>query len=342
MLLFSDGFDSYSATADLTSKWTYKDANVGFNPTGGVNGGGALVHLSSTSNNPTTYYQFPINSSATKLYISVWVKIPSVTVFSGFIAFYKGTTATSAFRITTGGLLNFDNLSSNFDLSWTKLDDNKWHHLEIAINQSTTAIAGNIKVWIDGVLRANASNNTINSTAKLSPDRFHMILPRGSATSFIDDLIVWDDQTSDGFSTSPMGPRFIETIRPDGAGSITTMTPLGTASNWEAVDDLTLDGDATFVYGTTGGDLYSFGNLPASVNLVSGLTINTVSKVDISGSFPLFNRTKNGGITANSIVSVVNSTTYRTLQTAQNIDPATSAAWTTSGLANAEFGLGFI
>lgn len=66
------------------------------------------------------------------------------------------------------------------------------------------------------------------------------------------------------------------TVRPNGAGALTTYTPVGAGTNWECVDESSADGDTTFVRINTGetvGETYTVG----SSGLSAGDTINSVT-----------------------------------------------------------------
>lgn len=339
MLIFSDGFDTYSQTngSDLTKKWSSKDSAMGWNATAGVNGGGCLAS-NNLSSAPWAVKSFDVATSATRLNFSFWFKSGGTSSPYTILSFLKNELWTFDIRITSGGNLNFYNPYFNVDVPSTKIDDGGWHHVEMSIFLTTSTIADNIKIWLDGVLKYTSNIQTVSGADRLAPNKMAVYMPYSYSYCYIDDLIIWDDQTSDGFSTSPIGVRSIYTLRPSAAGSQTDLTPFGASVNADCVKGA-YDSDTTLVYGSAGTDLYDYSDLPITPTSIAGVSINSVIRADTSGSFALVNKVKSGSASGSSASKTIAGTTYQTYQTMHQKDPNTNAAWTASGLASAEFGI---
>lgn len=344
MILFADGFDSYSVSTDLTSKWTTRQTAILYSATGGLRGGGALTNQVGTSffNISKTFSGY--TSSSNNIYFSFWIKTPPVrNALSSLFRFDKGSNQTCLFSLNGEGGIRFSNNSTVYDIPWTKIDDYNWHHIECAIKQNTATAANNLRIWIDGIQRYAGSHATTSATNRYAPDRFSLFLPLSNLAgstlaSFIDDLIVWDDQTTfDSFTTVPMGPHAFDTLRPNAIGSSTQLSKLGSTENWDCINEIGPDQDTSFVYGT-GTDLYQYSDLSVTPVSIYALAINSVIKIDTSGLFAITHKLKSGGVTEDAAQSAVSSTTYSTFQSSKKNDPNTGAAFTQSGLNNAEFG----
>lgn len=337
MLLFCDGFDSYAATADFTKKWTNNNNGCwSYGATAGVLGGpGATTNVG--DNNYFFEKFLPFSTGSGRMSISYWFKAAASTNFLNFLAMYKDGNFSFAIRIRNGSL-NWTNGWNDVNFTHLSISDGAWHHLEFSWLQTNVSNTDNIRIWIDGVLAISSNYNPVYYTANSAPNR---VLLYGQPTSSIDDFVWWDDVPGDNFisSTTPLGVQYIETIRPNAAGSLTGLTATGAASNWSAVNDVTHNGDTSYVSGLTGTDLYNYSNLTSNPSTINGVVVTSTVRVGGIGTSNFATKIKSGATTIGSTPVTLTSQGYRMFQTARALDPNTGSAWTKTAVDALEAGV---
>jgi hypothetical protein len=83
-------------------------------------------------------------------------------------------------------------------------------------------------------------------------------------------------------------------VRPIGAGNYSEFSKQGSASNWDNLDDTTLDSDSTYNYSNTVGqrDTLDCGNLPAITGGIFGVQVNMAARKDDAGGRTLRSLTR--------------------------------------------------
>ncbi|MFH1373816.1 MAG: prepilin-type N-terminal cleavage/methylation domain-containing protein [bacterium] len=113
--------------------------------------------------------------------------------------------------------------------------------------------------------------------------RYVTILPRYRGSSicrFSTDYFAGGDDDCSGSGA--------DTLRPTGAGTTTQLVTDGCTSNWECVDDITADGDNTYVkssgvsYGT---DTYQTDDPPDTSCTITSVTVYVGAKKDVKTSY---------------------------------------------------------
>lgn len=347
MLLFTDGFDSYAATADMTKKWASNSntTNVTWNSTAGRYGAGAVSLV--TSGNLASFLRATANDT---FCFAFWFKasakpsasnLPFIWMLDNSNSFNTnfGPCASLALNASSGAI-GYRVWAGALSCSYGTIDvcDNAFHWIEYYFKGATSG--GRTKVVIDGTVDIDFTGNAGNAAAM---DRY-AISGQGGTTITIDDFIVWDNQagtlTGDLTTTNfPIGTSRIETLRPSAAGSSTQWTP-SAGSNFQCVDETVPNGDTDYVNVTTSNqkDLYAFGNLSATPSAVVGVVVNAYAKNATSGNMSLKGTAHSGASDSTSAATTVPSA-YRTLQFNIPQDPNTSAAWTGAGVDGAEFGV---
>jgi hypothetical protein len=110
-------------------------------------------------------------------------------------------------------------------------------------------------------------------------------------------------------------------------------------SNRCLVAEAQQDGTATYVYDSTAGDADFYGIASIGVTPASTIAVTTRGLVEKSdaGTRTAAVQLKSGGTTVQSTPSTM-STTFGWLYRTDTVDPATSAAWTATGVNNAQIG----
>ncbi|MBU8932877.1 MAG: prepilin-type N-terminal cleavage/methylation domain-containing protein [candidate division Zixibacteria bacterium] len=136
------------------------------------------------------------------------------------------------------------------------------------------------------------------------------------------------------------GGSGVETLRPTGNGSLTNLLDESCSNNWQCVDEVTSDGDGTYVKGEGSGwnvDTYETANHSVGTGTVDSIVVYVKAKGN-GGGKKARTAIRIGGSTYtgsqnNTTGSYVDySTTYQT-------NPSTSAAWTWTDIDNLEIGV---
>ncbi len=338
--LFCDGLDSYAATADLTKKWDTVGTGWTWDGTSGVTGGGCIKAAATAG--ATIMKKFQASQSAgSTIYCQFWVKL-STTPGSAQALMRPGNVgavSSGGFGIgTTGKLYGISSGSTAVAGSAVEVGpsicDNIFHHIEFNYTEGNPGVFGGL--WIDGIrYYTNVSGANFASTG-LSELYFYT---QGTGiTITVDDPIVWDN-TGSGMTTTPLGVRRIDTLRPSGAGNSAQFTP-DTGSNYARVNETNADDDTSYVADTVSGhkDTYAFGDLSVTPTTVTAVVVNARAKTDAGRTTNLKLKTRTS-TTEGTSAAIQLTPGYRVQQNAFVTDPTTAAAWSGSGINGAEFGI---
>ena len=130
-------------------------------------------------------------------------------------------------------------------------------------------------------------------------------------------------------------------LRPDGAGSVTQLTPYGEMVNWQCVDDTSGgDGDSSYVYssGAGGRDTYQVQNHPSKTGIISNITVNI--RVKRTGFGIGFARTvlRTHGVEYTGNLEVLGSS-YSVRSSTYLKNPFTGGDWTWDEIDDLEIGV---
>jgi hypothetical protein len=209
-----------------------------------------------------------------------------------------------------------------------------WHFIEI---KALFASAGAVEVRVNGVAVLTLTNVDTTESANNVCNAFALVAGVAGGSQGFDDIYVLDTTGSAPYNDFLGDIRVIELL-PNAAGDSTQWTPNGGA-NWDRNDDVTQDGDSTYVSSTTDGhtDLYNL-TLPDSgaTTIRAAKFMVTARKTD-PGAREIEVLAKSGSTTDASApfnlteVYVEYTNTYT-----QN--PDTSADWTISDLNDLQAG----
>jgi hypothetical protein len=186
---------------------------------------------------------------------------------------------------------------------------------------------GRCVVKVDGATVIDYTGDTKNGGTNSTIDTVELYRNQ-AGTNYYDDLYMND--------TGLLGPCRIYTLAPTGAGSSTAMTP-STGANWSCVDEQPYSA-TDYVTGSSGQrDLYALGDLPGSPGTIHAVQVASVAKKSDAGALNLRNNIRSGGTTYQGASSAL-ATTDGSIVDAWTTDPATSSAWTASGVNALEAG----
>lgn len=207
-----------------------------------------------------------------------------------------------------------------------------WQHIEIKVSISATV--GACEIRVNGVTVLNASN--INTDAAAGGVTSNVEIGHSNASAvimFVDDIFAWD--TAGSFNNSFIGDKRVYALYPNADTSVADWVPDTGAVGYSRINETT-PVDSSYVQADTVGDVseYNFDNLGATVSSIAAVQLN-----------PRMLKTDAGVNTVQAaIVSGASSASgaARALTTAATYyfdvfeqDPATSTAWTRTGVNNA-------
>lgn len=205
-----------------------------------------------------------------------------------------------------------------------------WEYLELKVTISNT---GSYEVRLNSANILSAAGVDTSQTANQSANA---VTVTTVGTWLYDDWYIFDGQgsTQNDFAGDPR----VYSVLPDAAGNYSQFTPTGAASNYQAVDEATQDGDTSYAASSTAGqkDSYSLAAVPTGLNVL-GATLTLFMRKDDAGARtvrPLARVSAADYFGSN--ISLSNSYVGYLAQFADN--PA-GGAWTPAALNAAEFGL---
>jgi hypothetical protein len=334
-LLFCDSFDHY-ATAQLATKWTSISGAPSISGTFARHGAGGL---SCASNQfvRLTFSAFPSigSNSFNSLIVGFAQKQSSLSV-SQF--FRIGGANNNYFGMThaIGGSTVFTNNTTR-DTFLISDHDTGWHFYEVKATIHPTNGTGHVIVRLDGTEVINLQN-TVFTTTTTSTFLFVDLFCNGTACHY-DDFYILDPSTPP--NNDFIGEVRIQTMMPDGTASTNTDFTPSAGSNYQNVDEIPPNSDTDYNFSSTVGDkdTHTTAGLtaPASVKDIYGVQVNTWSRKTDSSDRNVAAVALSGSTTVSGN-SIPVTTTYRYYSDNWEEDPDTSAAWTESGVNNAEFG----
>jgi hypothetical protein len=341
-LLFMDSFDHY-ATADLLTKYTAVGSLTTIAASEGRRGSGCLksnLPASNSVNPMVTKYLLPNDATCI-----VGFAYQPPTILTDYPLFTVGDAADwhlGVYALGTAGILNVRRGSTfggtvigqaSQPLSLTAFT---YVEIRVTIHDTTGVVVmryNNIEVL--SLTNVDTKNLTLAGWTRVG---FHTMFNGGATFARLDDLYILD-----GSGPAPwngfLGDCRVDARVPTGAGAITQWTPL-TGLNWENVDDVTPDGDATYNVAAAAGmtDTYAMQDAPVAGGQILGVQLLWNLKKMDAGPCAVTPVIRQGTTTLpGAAQNPGTGYSYQSQMYATN--PHTSAAWLESDFNNAEFGL---
>lgn len=207
-----------------------------------------------------------------------------------------------------------------------------WVFFEFEIVFSATV--GSVNVYMNGAAVAGCSVSGVNTLAAGGGASIVHFWGQAGATN---DLI-FDDVYVVGGASRPGNECRIETLRP-AADNLVNFTPSSGSNNFSRVNDSVVDGDGSYVQtaSTNVRDLYSGTALSSSPSSIYGLTIVGFAEKTDAITRQLYLSGRSGSTDSDGAAFNL-AASYGRFDRILNVDPNTSAAWTTSGVNNLLYG----
>jgi hypothetical protein len=257
-LLFFDGFDYY-VTAEAGHKgWNMGNATIDRSVTRWPQGGS----LRSPTTSPATR---PLGRNYSALIAGLAFRVNGSGSNLPIFGFLDGSTLQVGLRWqgTSLPIQLVNNAGTVLATGSTNLQTGTWYYVELKVVFGGAGV-GSAVVRINGVTEINYSGSTISTSNSYANG---IRGPAGTTTAdiYIDDLYLLDTSGSAPYNDF-LGDVRVVVLSPNGYGSSTQWSPVGSAVNWDCVNDPISDDDLTFVASGTPGhrDLYSLEELPVS------------------------------------------------------------------------------
>lgn len=332
-LLYIDGFDNgdFGSLWALTTGGTHIVADtdtpfsVGKCLSRGTIGGGSSDSI-----------KRQITASAT-VYFGFWFRLDTASTTTAQIIQVFGDTGATAH---TGLLINSSTkLISLFRgttatilaTGTTVLNVGAWYFIEWQVTVADSGGLGVVK--INGATDINFSGDTKNAGTSTNIDAVSLFSTASSQPAIrLDDLYVLnglDDGVGPANNTF-LGQRRVQTLNPNAAGNDTGLTPTGSANNYANVSDQNAATyNASSVSGTR--DTYALPDVVAGTGAIDGIQTVIQAVNSDAGAGSIKPVVRSGGtnyydptitLSASAMFSVA----------VREVDPATSAQWTASGV----------
>lgn len=335
-LLYFTGFEYGSDTAAASTASGTGDAQASVVKTGG------WAYQSNPTTTGTGYvYMRSLGGSG-----GVWADLNVATLYATFDFYvatlpasdnedvavaHNGSAVKAELRINSSGYLLLTDASENtLGTSASPLSSSTWYRIDMKIGTGTDAP---FEVRVNGLAVITGTSSNISAT---NNNRFYLgkLFNRNSNTvDFIYDNLILSDSA---YATSG---AVVQRLSPNGDGTASDWEiGSGSGNDWENVDELSDATDTTYLLST------------GSVGDASLFTMQNCADVGITGTILAvlprgrINRhgASNGSVKLRFITydsdAIASTSTASYTGRVYEVDPRTSAAWTTSGVDSVEFG----
>lgn len=358
MAKFLEGFDNYNngsitnAGGQAFSKWDNYSATIASaSPRFSSNAGSYWTDSSRTNAMRNNFKDSSAsNITRTKGTIGFAFNPGSGTYKMNLVQLYDSTIFAT---VQMGVLLNADLTMSIYRTDHSTilgtttfaLSPSTWYYIELKWNVNNSIASGDVVLYVNGdakltLAAATDTQGTANAyaTGYGFSGNVPTITSAGSAPFLIDDIYV--DQAE---ATSIIGECRVITIRPSGDGNYSQFTGSdgNSTNNSLLVDESgTPNSDTDYVETSVVNniDTYAYGDLPASVNTIYEVQLNTFAKktdTDTRALSPVF-RISSTDYVGSAYPNLTS--TYVCQMANYSTSPATAAAWTLSEINGLEAG----
>lgn len=340
-----DGFDLYNGTGantGLQSKWVVATSGTGASlslVSGRFGGQAVRMTISGSSNQVVNITRNLGVSSASASEGFAFRK--SVLGDSIPIAqFLSGATPMVGIIVNADGSITAGRFTAI--ATWTALGSsvagvisaNTFHYIEVSVTISDTT--GTFVVKVDGNTVINLSSQDTRNGTPTTVDTIQFVANRSAAGTAA--TLDFDDAYTTDTSTS-LGERKIETLRPNADTAQKDFTRSAGSDNFALVDDTTSNGDTDYVQGSTVGNLdrYTTAGLSTTPSAIDAVQLTAFAlKTDATTrNIALHARS---GSTDSDGSNYALAASYTKFDRILETDPATSAAWTSTGVNSLQFG----
>jgi hypothetical protein len=211
-----------------------------------------------------------------------------------------------------------------------------WYYIEISATIDDTV--GAVEVRVNGSTVMTFTGDTKNGGTANTIDAISISTAGTSAGNCYDDMYVLNGTGSAPYNDF-LGEVRVYTTVPSGAGASTQWTP-SAGTNFGAVDDIPYSA-ADYVSTSTSGnrDTYAMGDVLSGIGTVYAVRTTAIAKKSDAGVASLKVVDRSGGTNYYGPTTALNAGDTSVPGAIRTVDPATSAAWTVSGVNALEAGV---
>lgn len=231
------------------------------------------------------------------------------------------------------GIAEYDDTKTFGGVSMGSAGAWRWLEFEIVVS----ATVGQARVWSNGTLLLEATGLDTAGSYTSGPLSFSLRSPSsdGGSSFWIDDIVAWDSNGS-VMNSAPIGVIKIEPLQPNGDGTTTDWAPSSGTTSYEMINEAISDGDTTYVETSTTGHVDEIDFEAPVGDGFLGLAVHVQAKRVDAGTGTMRVGVKSSSSSSTSDTSLADSAGYKYCSHFTSVDPATSAAWTNSGIASAQ------
>lgn len=324
-----DGFDVYpdvaSTSQGLQSRWVASNTSQGYTNVAFVTGrfGGQAVHVAAQINGFPSGICFPLYGEgfgATSVTIGFAFNLQTSVRQTDIMGFLNG--GPNGTQVWGVGVNNAQQVylwvgsyTSVVAAMVSIIETGSWHYIEATW---VGGVSGSLNLYLDGLSALSYSGNT--GTASIDTLQLGAKLSANADIGYYDDVYVKTGSTR-------LGERRVETLN-TAANSSVTWTPLAN-TNWKEVSEVICDGDASYNFTSTAGNIDLFGINSLAENPVTISTVQVraaIRKTDATSR--VTHTVLNSGGTQQEGADWAVAGTYLYDIDLWDLDPHTSAAWT--------------
>lgn len=333
---WADGFED-NAAADIAAD--YSVTGVASVTTGRRSGTSALRFAGYVSNN----IRRTIGGTEATVFQSCALKFSTTALSSSsgrhFMRFMEGATIHIALFLNASGAIevyrgNFTTLLGTTSGVFVAANWN-WVQVKCVINDTTGSVeirdaSGSVLIALTGIDTKNGGTGYVDVVS------LGGVAASGSNDIDCDDWHVWDSTGS--ICNTWTNDTRVDHKLPNGAGNNAQFTP-SAGANDTCVDEANYN-TTDYVESSTAGhkDSYAFADISHTPPNIFSVLRTAVAQKDDAGARSLKMLTRQGGTDYSGSAVTLNQGSYSRVVDVQEVDPATSAAWTQSGVNSAEFG----
>lgn len=211
---------------------------------------------------------------------------------------------------------------------------NTWYYFEVGVTVADAG--GTCVVKINGTTVINYTGDTRNAGTTGMYDTFSLHFGGSNTAAIFDDLYICDGTGPAPYNTFLNEVR-IYPLSPNAAGASTQFTP-SAGANYTTVDELPYSSTDYVSSGTVGNrDTYALSDLPATVGTIYAVQNNVIAKKTDASNIAIKPAMVSGGTVYYGAATNLGGSDA-TLSDLRTADPATTAAWTATGVNSLEAG----
>ncbi len=322
-ITWMDGFDLYSATVPISSRYT-------INNSPGVTTGRFAGQACSLTN---AAIGFSLPAATATLSFGQAHKVTSITSIGGSgkpIWNFRNvsTLVVELILLSTGALRVTRNGTVLGTSAGGVIVDGVWNYIEMELTRN--ASTGAYNVYVNG---ASVLSGTGANTGSLDIDNMNTAFGNDGVNQLYDDFYVTNVATK-------LGESRIDTIRPNADTADKDWARSTGADNYALVDETTYNGDTDYVSSATPGDLDIYGvtDLSFTPATVRAVQTTMVARKDDATSRSIRTKLKSGATTSNGATRSM-TTSYVVSGDIFETDPDTAGAWSASSVNAAQVGI---